>query len=378
MSDREFENYLTLLTGLLRLGGKQRDAIARELRSHLEDRLEELLAEGISREDAIKRALAEFGDAAGLAGQFVAISQHRKRRWLMRITTFSLAATLLIAAGLITFWPGRNAGPGRAAGIAQTPKVDPFAPAPRVDAPPQEPTLQEKLDKRISFDVVELPLRDVIAYLKQETGIQSVLQLKKLDEASISADTPITKSLENVRVSTLLDLLLMDLELTYVEKDGLLLITTPEDAESRLEIRVYDCRDLLAMPAPPGADKFIPRPRPGSSGGMFSVEDPVPTKSSRPAGGGGFGGPSDSAADDKNARPISEHDLRAERLMDIIVTNVDSQSWEEVGGPGSISEYNGLIVVTQTDEVHKKVEHVFDMLREAAGLDTPKGTRVVR
>src|SRR5690349_1357695 len=119
MSDREFENYLTLLAGLLRLSGKQRDAIADELRSHLEDRLDELMAGGVSREEAVKQALAEFGDAAGLAGQFVAISWNRKRRWLVRVMTFSVAATLLITASLIIFWPGRNAAPGRATAIAQ-------------------------------------------------------------------------------------------------------------------------------------------------------------------------------------------------------------------------------------------------------------------
>src|SRR5918995_1884384 len=104
MSDREFENYLALLGSLLRLDHKQRGAIADELRAHLEDRLEELLARGVSHDDAVRQALAEFGDAAGLAGQFVAISRNRKRRWLMRLATFSVAATFLIAAGLIVFW----------------------------------------------------------------------------------------------------------------------------------------------------------------------------------------------------------------------------------------------------------------------------------
>ncbi len=121
MSDREFENYLTLLAGLLRLSGKQREQIADELRSHLEDRLDELIASGVSHEEAVKQALAEFGDAAGLAGQFGAISRNRKRRWLVRLMTFSVAATLLLAASLITFWPGRNAAPGRPAAIAQQP-----------------------------------------------------------------------------------------------------------------------------------------------------------------------------------------------------------------------------------------------------------------
>src|SRR5688572_26584629 len=119
MSDREFENYLTLLAGLLRLDGKQRGAIAEELRSHLEDRLEELVARGVSREEAVRRALAEFGDAAGLAGQFAAISQSRRRRWLMRVMTFSVAATLLLAAGIAVLWPVRNAAPGVAQAVAQ-------------------------------------------------------------------------------------------------------------------------------------------------------------------------------------------------------------------------------------------------------------------
>ena len=119
MSDQEFNNYLTLLAGLLRLGDKQRRAIAEELRTHLEDRLEELLARGVPREEAVRRALSEFGDAAGLAAQFASISRGRRRRWLMRVTTFSVAAIVLLAAGLATFWPGRNAGPGPAAAVAQ-------------------------------------------------------------------------------------------------------------------------------------------------------------------------------------------------------------------------------------------------------------------
>src|SRR5436305_7148996 len=138
MSDREFENYLTLLASLLRLDPKQRREIGDELRSHLEDRLDELMARGASREDAVKQALAEFGDAAGLAGQFLAVQRNRKRRWLMRVTTFSIAATILVAAGIAIFWPGRNAAPGVAAVLAQAPAgaADPFA-TPPSQAPPE-------------------------------------------------------------------------------------------------------------------------------------------------------------------------------------------------------------------------------------------------
>src|SRR4029079_10298345 len=119
-------------------------------------------------------------------------------------------------------------------------------------------------------------------------------------------------------------------------------------------------------------------------GGMFAVEERVAQRAGSRGGVSGVGGKAADSADENSAgekdreRPVSEHDLRAQRLMNIIMTSVRADSWSEVGGPGSISEYNGLIVVTQTDEVHEAVERVFDMLRQAAGLNVGKGTKVVR
>ena len=75
-------------------------------------------------------------------------------------------------------------------------------------------------------------------------------------------------------------------------------------------------------------------------------------------------------------KPLTEHEMRAQRLIDLITNNVDPDSWTDVGGPGSISEYHGLIVVTQTAQTHKKVEHVLNMLRQAAGLESPQGNVV--
>jgi hypothetical protein len=223
-------------------------------------------------------------------------------------------------------------------------------------------SLQDQLNQRADFEVVEMPLKDVCLMLNRNFGIQILLQLKKLEEASVSADTPVTKSFKQVRLSTILDLLLKDLELTYVEKDGLLLITTPEDAESRMEIRVYDCRNLIAMTQPVGADKLVV---PAAARGPDSKPNQSLDGTMGPKRGEGI-------------RPISEHDLRAMRLMNLIETNVDVASWNVVGGPGEISEYNGLIVVTQTGQTQDKVERLLDMLRQAAGLDAAKSSRVVR
>ena len=415
MSDREFENYLTLLTSLLRLDGKQRKQIAEELRAHLEDRLDELTSQGLPHDQAVQQALCEFGDAAALAASFASISRGKKRRWLMRVTTFSIAATVLIAAGIFTFWPGRNAGPGAAALVAQaedpfgSPKgpkagsnreqaVDPFGGgAPLPEAAREKVTaasvLEGKLNQETTLDPVEMQLKDLVDVIRDIHGFPIMLNAKKLDEAGINIDTPITKRVAGLRLRTALEVIFDELDLTFIVHDEYVMITTKEDALSRLEIRVYDCRDLLATktarkgkPAPPDAAAVDPAAAPALGGdNAYGEPGAMPGMA---AGYGGMGG-----------GYVSEHDQRAQRLINILITNVDDQSWlmgatagmgsgfvegggggeeQPKRGRGTISEYDGLIVVTQTAQTHRKIEHVLDMLRRASGLDSSKAAKVVR
>ena len=441
MSDHEFDTYLTLLTKLLRLSGEQRGQIASELRAHLEDRLDELLARGMPRDEAVKLALEEFGDAAALAAEFGSLSRNRKQRWLMRMTTFSAAAIVLVAAGLAIFWPGRNAGPGVAAVVAQDPDEakPPTNPAASAADNKQRRPLQAMLEQRIDAEFEELPLAETLQFIEDSTGIQFYVKRKMLEEAGLSMDVPVTQHLRQVRVSTLLDLLFEELHLTYYEKDDLIIISTPEDTETRQEVRVYDCRDLLGLPMPvagagrpPGMAGFasggalppgISFPgtskSPPAAGPPGSLAPPGATPPGTPTAPGGagtrlpgalpgefmpqFGGAGQGAAGPQPpgpgasggfgsggiggegmggaygpAEPLTAEEKRARALISLITTNIDSQAWDEVGGPGSISEYHGLIVVTQTAEIHKKIERVLDMLREAAGLEVGGTKKVVR
>ena len=74
----------------------------------------------------------------------------------------------------------------------------------------------------------------------------------------------------------------------------------------------------------------------------------------------------------------SPEEDKADELIEIIVTAVNPDSWSEMGGPGTIGEYNGLVVVSQSARTHTKIEKVLDMLREAANLPRTPGPRVVR
>jgi general secretion pathway protein D len=333
--------------------------------------------------------------------------------------------------------------------VAQDPnqsagKADPFEGQPAKVNAGADLTLAERLNARTEAEFVETPLRDVMSFLGSKHGLQIIFKQKRLEDVGIGLDIPITLQLRNIRLSTLLDVMLEDLNLVYTEKDDLVVITTPDDAQATMEVRVYDCRDLLTMPtvglprpgmtqvdpygpgefgepgassrgftpAPPtrepgnprspprtddareapATDPFAPprnplspeepsaprRPRndilpqaaPG--GGLGGVSGP-PGMMGGMIGGAGHGGPQT-----QPQRPMTAEELKAEQLLRIITTAVNPDTWQEMGGPGTIGEYNGLVVVSQSARTHSKIEKVLDMLREAANLPKSKGPRVVR
>ena len=63
-------------------------------------------------------------------------------------------------------------------------------------------------------------------------AIPIVLNAKKLEEAGVNIDTPVTKRLKGLTLRSALNLLLDDLELTYAVQNGVLMITT-EDAQGK-------------------------------------------------------------------------------------------------------------------------------------------------
>ena len=114
MSQQEFEHYLSLLARMLKLTPTQRDAIADELRTHLEERLADLQAQGLSRDEAIRLALDEFGDANVLAHDFTETArraQHqRTRRRLMQTTAGTLIAAAAVTFAVMTLTPSNFEG----------------------------------------------------------------------------------------------------------------------------------------------------------------------------------------------------------------------------------------------------------------------------
>ena len=98
-------------------------------------------------------------------------------------------------------------------------------------ADPREASIRAALDQNTDFNFTEKPFYGVIDDLQQRHGIEIELDLRALDDASIPRDTPVTRRLKGVTLRSALNLLLNDLDLTYVIQNGVLMVTTEAEAQ---------------------------------------------------------------------------------------------------------------------------------------------------
>ncbi|HEX5105152.1 MAG TPA: hypothetical protein VFV87_15135, partial [Pirellulaceae bacterium] len=157
-----------------------------------------------------------------------------------------------------------------------------------------EERIFKALNDQAVMEFIETPLNDAINILKDTHQIPIELDVKRLEEAGVNIDTPVTKNLRGITLRSALRLLLNDLELTYVVRDEVLLITTPEEAESQLITKVYPVGDLV-VPIGINSNMFGlggfggggfgggGGMMGGGGGGFFAVEDELSLGTKKPA-----------------------------------------------------------------------------------------------
>jgi HAAS domain-containing protein len=399
MSEQEFNLYLKLLSRCLGLTSRQREQIADELRDHLAERLEELAAAGVSREQAVLQALDEFGDAAVLAGHFTTIARLKRRRFLMRLSLGSVA--LLVAALFVAFafWPDNHAIQGPPHVFAQNKsetKAATKAPAsalrqperaheppngwgtlavnPRVFEHPlssdigQNPRIEVALEQKVDFTIEPEPLKDALDFIAQRYSIPIMLDSKVLEDASVDTSAEVKLPYTGMKLRQMLNLLLQQgsQPMSYAIEDGVLRISTVEQIRSRLYVVVYDCRDLIHMKSMDPHSAKTPQSETTQAaaategGGMFSTV-PDSAETARQFGGGS-GGP---AKNKKAERPAKTRCAGDDiPLIRVIKYSVDASDWAEEPGDGpSITEIGGLLVVSQNALVHEQIRRVLADLR---------------
>jgi hypothetical protein len=170
------------------------------------------------------------------------------------------------------------------------------------------------LEQPIEGSYVCTKLSDVCKDVASQLDVPVLLSHKKLEEAGVSPDAPITCEFPPAPSAIQLARILQPLDLTIDVRGEALGITTPEDAEGSVFPRVYDARPLLE----PGICL------PGMNEGRY--------------------------------------------LVDLIESQVRQTSWDNVGGPGAVDLYRGLLVVSQTLERQNEVATFLNELRRATLL----------
>jgi hypothetical protein len=107
------------------------------------------------------------------------------------------------------------------------------------------------------LDFVEQPLEEVVALLEDDYGISVELDLMALEEAALGPAEPVSINIHNTSLESALRLMLTQLELTYLIKHEVLLITTLEAANREMNVCVYDIRDLVDAKQPKAVHALV-------------------------------------------------------------------------------------------------------------------------
>jgi hypothetical protein len=108
-----------------------------------------------------------------------------------------------------------------------------------------EEELRAALNRPLEIDFRGQSLKDAVLFFAEQLRVPPVLCVKKLEEAGISPDTPVTLMLPRQPAGAALSAMLKPLELTWLIRDEVLQITSCEDAASQRITRLFDVRPLL-------------------------------------------------------------------------------------------------------------------------------------
>jgi hypothetical protein len=345
MSNIELENYLALISRLLRLSRSEREAIGSELRDHLESRVAELTESGVQVNDATRIALEEFGDAVALASKLQSISFSNRRRWIMRFTTFSVAGCFIVAVLLMAAWPDRarfgapnrtvaqsedsiNEAGASSASTVVVESVISFDSRFQSETSKSNKYVEQKLAETTSLSFHEQPFSDVVKQLLEMLGINVILDISEVKD-SLTADTSISFNAKDLPLKHLLRFMLRPHNATYSIDHGVLRIISLDSATDPeyLRRKMFDCRNLVNLIS------------------VNSVELGSATSSAQ-----------DAVHVEKDSPPTP-----ASKLIDLVEFSIEPDGWSDAGGYATISFVSGILVVVAPEAT---LEDIDDFLKD--------------
>ncbi|HTK75706.1 MAG TPA: hypothetical protein VL371_10645 [Gemmataceae bacterium] len=183
----------------------------------------------------------------------------------------------------------------------------------RADTAPtaEELKLMRALNTTLNANFKDSKLQDAMDYLATVSGLTIIIDKSALDDVQANYNSPVTFVLKQpVSVRTALRGILGSLGLTYViNREGVVWVTTTPRAREFMVTKTYNIADLAV---PVGFPWF----------------------------------------------PDAQEALNVLSLIDLIVTSVDPESWQNRGGPGTIRYFapTRSLVIRQSAEIHGMVK----------------------
>lgn len=170
-----------------------------------------------------------------------------------------------------------------------------------------------KMQRLIDWSFVEEPLSAVIERLRTELDCEVLIEHQALQDLGIDLEQPLSGTYSQISLQQALEHLLRQFEMDWAIEGRALVISTEEELETRLIVRVYDVHDLVVT-------------------GRFGKVD-------------------------------------YDQLVDLIMSSVAMETWAENGGGEAEARpfrVDGVyaLVVTQTAGVQRQIDKLLKELRE--------------
>ena len=276
----------------------------------------------------------------------------------------------------------------------------------------RELEIERRLKTPVSLRFQERPLAEVMDHLARLAGVNIHLDPRGLGEEGVTSSTPVTIVLDNdISLKSALNLILEPLHLSYVITDEVLKITSEQLRDGEVFTQTYNVADLV-IPIP----NFVPGNHLGLQGqlseaynamgyGGTAMNGPLAVLASKDGQGGagkinpqllaqmpgamGLGGLGGGPPAVGSGNPIlsggpgglgggAQADFDA--LIELITATIQPNTWDEVGGPGSVKEFetNLSLVVSQTQDVHEEIVDLLEQLRRLQDLQVTIEVRFIR
>jgi len=110
--------------------------------------------------------------------------------------------------------------------------------------PPQHLQIRAKMAENVSVDFDHTPLDQAVSELAEKLEIDFRIDLPALKSVGLRERLPVSLKLSDRKASTVVKALGMDFELSWMLRDGVLWLTTPDEGSESAKTAVFDVRDL--------------------------------------------------------------------------------------------------------------------------------------